>query len=100
MNISNCGGCEHFDPVIRGTKPTPWGWCVKNSTYPAKEGPGQVFPPGVKRVTGAERPAPHIVRKEQIVPNCTLYLIRTAKPTKQELMAKLLSDANGKVILR
>lgn len=100
MNTKNCGTCEHYDPVIRGTKETKWGWCVKKSTYPAKEGPGQVFPAGVKRAEGAAEAEPCIVRNSEIVPNCPIYTIRRARPTKQDLVARLLTDSRGKTVLR
>jgi hypothetical protein len=100
MNTQNCGTCEHYDPVIRGVKETKWGWCVKNSTYPNKEGPGQLFPTEAKRAASGAMPEPYIVRKEQIMPNCALYTIRRARPSKQELVAKLLSDSQGKTVLR
>ncbi len=100
MNTSKCGTCENFDQVIRGIKPTTWGWCVKKSTYPYKEGPGQVFPTGAIRAEPGEHAQPCIVRKTEVMTNCTLYTIRQTKANKQELVAKLLSDSTGRVILR
>lgn len=100
MTTKTCGSCEHYDPVLRGTKETKWGWCAKKSVYPAKEGPGQLFPVGVKRVEGGALAEPCIVRKEQIVPNCPVYTIRKVRPSKQELVDKLLHNNKGKTVLR
>ena len=61
MNDKPCGECQHFDVIIRGKRETKHGWCAKKSKYPAKEGPGQVFPEGVERVGNGELAQPVIV---------------------------------------
>lgn len=92
-NNKACDTCEYFDPVLKGkhgkTVETIWGWCAKKSLYPTKEGQGQIFPPGVKRANEGEMPKPVIIRKGQVVSNCTLYQVRKTKPSKKDLVAKL-----------
>lgn len=99
MNTNKCETCEHFDAVIRGTKTTTWGWCAKRSEYPATEGPGQIFPIGVKRVDAGQPAKPFIVRQEQVVGNCTDFIAKKPRATKQELVNQLLTK-KGKVVLR
>ena len=99
LNNKNCGACNNFDPVLRGTKDTSWGWCASKSEYPATEGPGQIFPLGVKRVEAGVPAKPFIVKKNQVVTNCTVFLAKKAQLSKQDLVNKLLS-ANGKTVLR
>jgi hypothetical protein len=99
INTNKCDQCEHFDPVLRGTKNTPWGWCAKLSDYPATAGPGQIHPTGVKHVTAGEPAKPFIVRRGQIVENCTLFLARRQQASKADLVNKLLTK-NGKVVLK
>jgi hypothetical protein len=91
-NSAECGQCDHFDPVLRGTKRTNWGWCAIKSIYPFNDSPGQVTPGGVKRVLGRDEPAePKIVELKGIEPHCTLYKIKTKKPDKAALMAQALA---------
>lgn len=71
MNELPCGKCIHYDPVLGpGEKDTKRGWCIKKSKYPAVEGPGQVFPPGVERVAIGSLAEPYLVGKRQVVPPC------------------------------
>lgn len=80
MSINNlpCGRCRQFD-VIRGPggKATRRGRCAKKSVYPAKEGPGQVFPAGVRRAGPGEAVDIRIVRKDQVVEMCPYARERT-----------------------
>lgn len=99
INNHKCDQCEHFDPVLRGTKNTPWGWCAKRSEYAATEGPGQVFPLNVKRVAIGELAKPFMVRRGQVVENCTFYLARKQQVSKAELINKLLTK-QGRVVLK
>lgn len=73
MNTVKCGDCKFYDPLVSGHVKRPaHGWCAARSTYPMKEGPGQVFPPGVKRMTSEGKPSkPFIVTGAGIVETCT-----------------------------
>lgn len=75
MNTTPCGKCKHFDPVLGPrNKVNPFGWCAVKSVYPAKEGPGQVFPPDVKRVDDASKPAkPFIVYQDKVETGCAFF---------------------------
>jgi len=99
LNNKNCGACNNFDIVLRGIKETSWGWCSRKSEYPATEGPGQIFPLGVKRVAANEPAKPFMVKKAQVVTNCAIFVTKKVQVSKQDLVNKLLS-ANGKVVLR
>jgi hypothetical protein len=86
-NENPCKTCDYFDPVIRARKETSWGWCAKKSVYPHKEGPGQVFPAGVKRVDNPQDLAkPKIVQRTQVVKECTFHKPRKNKPNKADLL--------------
>jgi hypothetical protein len=83
MNETPCGRCSFYDPLIGSSgKDTGMGWCAKRSAYPAKEGPGQVFPPGVERVTGPLA-KPFIVKKGQVLSSCPFV-----RPTNEDLVAQ------------
>jgi len=72
MNQLRCQDCKFYDPILppRGKQNTH-GWCSQCSVYPFKEGPGQRFPPGVKRVKEPGLPArPRIVRADELVDYC------------------------------
>ena len=73
MNTLKCKDCKNYDVIRSGKTKTPrHGWCSVKSVYPFKEGPGQVFPDGVRRVASATTPAkPEIVAGDGIVSNCT-----------------------------
>lgn len=91
MNTKTCGDCEHYDPILRGTRPTPRGWCAKKSVYPYMDSPGQVTPQGVQRVPNPEDPAkPVIVEQRQVKADCTLFTVRRSKMSKADLIAKAL----------
>lgn len=93
FNDKPCDTCDYFDPVLRGTnkgvRSTKWGWCAKNSVYPTRENPGQVFPAGVKRAAVGERAKPVIVKVGQVVTQCTLYSIKKVKKSKADLMREM-----------
>jgi len=100
LNTKTCDTCEHFDPLLRGRRDTKWAWCAKKSVYPMVEGPGQLFPIGVKRVTEATTPArPKIVQVGQVVANCTVHQERKPKPTKQALLDELQKKLHGRPII-
>ena len=63
-----CGECCFYDPVGRHVNSkAAFGRCALRSVYPKKEGPGQVFPPDVKRVANEEDPAkPYIVKGAEV----------------------------------
>lgn len=75
MNTNPCGKCKHFDVVVGPrNKANPFGWCAARSTYPAKEGPGQKFPAGVKRVDDPIKPAkPLIVYQDTVEHGCSHF---------------------------
>lgn len=75
MNDKPCNTCANFDPIKKGdgSRLTRHGWCSVQSVYPAREAPGQTFPPGVKRVEPGELAKPMIVEAKGIVAFCTLY---------------------------
>jgi hypothetical protein len=70
-----CKDCKYYDVVMGpGSKPTVHGRCAIKSVYPMKEGPGQVFPPGVKRMTVADKPCkPVIVVGHEVQKQCIQY---------------------------
>lgn len=99
LNEKPCDDCQHFDPVIRGKKPTNWGWCAKKSVYPKKQGPGQIFPMGVKRVANGADPAqPYMVKKGKVVTNCVEYRLRLPGPSKQDLIKELQTRGGKRII--
>lgn len=73
MNSLKCSDCKYYDAIKSGrSKVAVHGWCSVKSVYPFKEGPGQVFPPGVRRVESGELPAkPEIVEGAKVVKTCT-----------------------------
>ena len=73
MNNLKCSECKYYAPIKSGrSKNSFHGWCSVKSLYPFKEGPGQVFPPGVRRVESPDTPAkPEIVEGAKVVKNCT-----------------------------
>ncbi len=75
VNDKPCQTCVHYDPILRGdgTMKARHGWCAIRSVYPAQEGPGQVFPPRVKRVEPGALAAPVIVTGADAVPSCTTF---------------------------
>jgi hypothetical protein len=68
-----CKDCQHYDPIIRGTTPGNHGRCAVQSTYPATEQKGQVFPAGVTREAPGDLAKPVIVVGREIVKGCTLF---------------------------
>lgn len=75
MNDKPCNTCANYDPIKKGdgSRPTRHGWCSVQSIYPAREMPGQTFPPGVARAESGALATPHIVEAQGIVRHCTLY---------------------------
>lgn len=71
INELPCGNCKNYDPILGpGERETRRGWCIPRSKYAHKEGPGQVFPPGVERVGPKELAEPYIVKKDYVHPMC------------------------------
>lgn len=99
-NTLPCGKCAHYDPLLGSNeKDTGMGWCAKRSVYPHKEGPGQVFPPGVARVAFGELARPFITKKGDVVAPCE-HARPSADDTiarKRQLQTRL--DHTGKRIL-
>lgn len=103
MNNHKCAECDFFDPIMRGTnkstRETNHGWCAKKSVYPKKEGPGQIFPPGVRRMETSEPAKPFIVRVDQVVSNCQEFVTKRIKASKEALLKKL-QEQSGRQILK
>ena len=100
LNDKPCEGCRHFDPIMRGTnkghRNTKWAWCAKHSIYPLKEGPGQQFPMGVKRMTDPAAPAkPRIVKVGEVVTNCSDFSEKRQTLNKAELLKTLKEQQQG-----
>lgn len=98
MNDKPCEQCEHYDVIIRGKKETKHGWCAKKSKYPAKEGPGQIFPSGVQRVAHGEPAQPVIVQGTEVQSRCASFRPKRKKQSKRDLIKKLQTKG-GKVVL-
>ena len=75
MTTEKCGDCRHYDQLTGArNKKMDYGWCASRSVYPAKEGPGQVFPDGVKRVDDPIKPAkPLIVYATTVDAGCVFF---------------------------
>lgn len=75
MNTNACGTCKNFDQLIGPrNKAQQFGWCAARSVYPAKEGPGQVFPPNVKRMSDPSVPSkPLIVYQDTVDTGCVFF---------------------------
>lgn len=87
-----CGDCKHFDPILRGTKPTSRGWCALKSIYPFRDAMGQVAPAGAKRAAREDLPAvPVLVRREAPHPSCNDF-----RPQGPRDAASLLAAAGKK----
>jgi hypothetical protein len=87
-NTLPCSGCKHYDPILKGMKPTPRGWCVKKSLYPHRDTPGQVTPDGARRVGPDETLAkPYIVDAASVQTACTTYVAKPPAKTKAGLQA-------------
>jgi hypothetical protein len=94
-NLIPCGKCQHFDVIIRGAdKTTKRGWCIHRSKYPAKEGPGQIFPPTAQRVNEGELAQPFIVRKLQVIEQCQFVVAAPQDPVvrKTNVIKATLAD--------
>lgn len=69
-NQLKCRDCTFYDPIRADGS---HGWCVQKSLYPFKEGPGQRFPTGARRVASTDALAkPVIVRANDVVRACTV----------------------------
>ena len=91
-NDKPCQLCDHYDPILRGVKPTSMGWCARRSLYPYMDSPGQVTPTNARRVANPEDPAqPVIVNADQVVPACQTYAPRRQKVSKEALLAAALN---------
>lgn len=87
-NTLPCSSCKHYDPILKGVKPTPRGWCVKKSLYPARDTPGQVTPEGAQRVGPDETLAkPYIVDAKSVQAACTTHTPVLPTRTKAGLQA-------------
>lgn len=69
-----CKKCQHYDVIKKGKdKEARHGWCAVQSLYPAKEQPGQTFPPNIQRVKPGELAKPFIVIGSECVKHCTRF---------------------------
>lgn len=75
-----CNTCQFYDPIIRGSKEGRHGRCAAQSSYPAVEQKGQVFPPGVARAAPGELAKPVIVVGDEVITGCNLF--RAKLPAK------------------
>lgn len=72
INDLPCGQCKNYDPILGpDERETRRGWCIPRSKYPFQEGPGQVFPAGVARVSKGNLAEPYIVKKDYVHPMCS-----------------------------
>ncbi len=102
MNKLQCGKCENYDPCLGpGEKHIGVGWCIPQSQYPHKEGPGQVFPAGVSRVAEGELGRPFLVEEDQVIEVCETArgpIDYDSAERKREMQT--FKDADGNRILR
>ena len=100
MNELTCGKCTNYDPILGpGEKHIGRGWCTKKSKYPAIEGPGQVFPPGVERVAEGALAEPYLVDKTQVIPPCMDAREAKHDQAEEKQKAQVRTDATGNRIL-
>jgi hypothetical protein len=86
MNEIPCGNCKNYDPILGpGYKRTARGWCTRRSKYPAKEGPGQLFPDGVERVAAGSLAEPYIVLANMVSTTCTTAVRADYDPYEQKV---------------
>lgn len=99
MNELPCGLCKLFDPILgSGEKKTRRGWCIPRSVYAHQEGPGQVFPEGVKRAAPGELAKPFIVKRDQVIAPCDFVRKADFDPVeeKQKQQAAAGTRADGR----
>jgi len=95
-----CGECANYDPILGpGEKETKRGWCIPRSKYPAVEGPGQVFPPGVARVSIGEIAKPYIVKKRDVITACELSKKTNTDPYVEKKKSQQKTDPKGRRVL-
>ena len=95
-----CGECMHYDPILGpGEKETKRGWCIKRSLYPAVEGPGQMFPPNVSRVTVGKLAKPYIVKKLNTITACELSRKTDLDSYVEKKKSQQVTDAKGRRVL-
>ena len=71
-NALKCKDCRFYDRIgAKGRGPDTHGRCAAKSAYPAKEGPGQVFPDNVRRVEEGALSKPFIVEGDKVIASCT-----------------------------
>lgn len=100
MNKTPCGKCANYDPILGpGEKHKGLGWCIPRSKYPAQEGPGQVFPPGVKRVEHGKLAEPYIVEEHQVIEQCTFVRQVDYNQAEAKREAQTTKDASGNRVL-
>lgn len=100
MNKLECGKCKEYDPIIGpNEKRTRRGMCVPRSKYPYQEGPGQIFPPGVKRVARGELSEPFIVREKQVISQCTHAKPAAYDPYEEKKKNQAVFDNDGRRVL-
>jgi hypothetical protein len=70
-NKLKCKDCRFYDSIgAKGRGSDSHGRCAVKSVYPAKEGPGQVFPDGVRRVAEGELAKPFVVEADKVISSC------------------------------
>jgi len=70
-NELKCKDCRFYDRIgAAGRGANTHGRCAVKSKYPAKEGPGQVFPDNVRRVEEGALAKPFVVEADKIITAC------------------------------
>jgi len=101
MNELPCGKCTHYDPILKSNEEeSKRGWCIKRSKYPAREGPGQVFPATAERLANPKALGePFIVKKDGVIESCAFARPSRVDTVAQKRDAQSKKDAQGKRVL-
>lgn len=100
MNKLICGLCQYYDPILGpNEKYLQKGWCAKRSLYPAQEGPGQIFPTGVKRVERGKLAEPYIVKHQTLVVGCADARSANTDQIAAKRTLQISKDKTGRRVL-
>ena len=85
-----CGQCAHYDPILRGTRETHRGTCVKRSVYPeVRDHLALPLPPGAKTAEVAKL---DVRLKGEVVTHCLTAAPQTAPRNKGERLLQLIRN--------
>lgn len=101
INELPCGQCKNYDPILGpNERETRRGWCIPRSVYPFKEGPGQVFPVGVKHVAKGQLAQPYVVKKDYVHPTCEYVRATTVNQVDEKKKQQLarITGKDGRVV--